>query len=40
MKVLFVAGFGAIVREMQSSLRFYRDAIALAAGGRGGVMFR
>jgi catechol 2,3-dioxygenase-like lactoylglutathione lyase family enzyme len=29
MKVLFVAGFGAIVRDMQSSLRFYRDAIGI-----------
>lgn len=29
MKVLFVAGFGAVVRDMQSSLRFYRDAMGI-----------
>jgi catechol 2,3-dioxygenase-like lactoylglutathione lyase family enzyme len=29
MKVLFVAGFGAIVPDMQESLRFYRDAIGI-----------
>jgi catechol 2,3-dioxygenase-like lactoylglutathione lyase family enzyme len=29
MKILFVAGFGAIVRDMQESLRFYRDAIGI-----------
>jgi catechol 2,3-dioxygenase-like lactoylglutathione lyase family enzyme len=29
MKVLFVAGFGAIVPDMQASLRFYRDAIGI-----------
>jgi len=29
MKILFVAGFGAIVPDMQESLRFYRDAIGI-----------
>jgi len=29
MKVLFVAGFGPIVRDMAASLRFYRDAIGM-----------
>ncbi len=29
MKVLFVAGFGPIVRDMEASLRFYRDAIGI-----------
>jgi len=28
-KVLFVAGFGAIVRDMPTSLRFYRDAMGI-----------
>jgi len=29
MKVLFVAGFGPIVRDMQTALTFYRDALGL-----------
>jgi len=29
MKALFVAGFGAIVRDMPTSLRFYRDAMGI-----------
>lgn len=29
MQVLFVAGFGPIVRDMDASLRFYRDTIGL-----------
>ena len=29
MKVLFVAGFGAVVRDMDASLRFYRDTIGI-----------
>ena len=29
MRVLFVAGFGAIVPDMQESLRFYRDTIGI-----------
>jgi len=27
MKVLFVAGFGLIVRDLEASARFYRDAL-------------
>ena len=29
MKVLFVAGFGPIVRDMNASLRFYREMLGL-----------
>ena len=29
MKVLFVAGFGPIVRDMDESLRFYRETIGM-----------
>ena len=29
MKVLFVAGFGPIVRDLEESARFYRDALGL-----------
>lgn len=29
MKVQFVAGFGPIVRDLQQSARFYRDALGL-----------
>jgi len=29
MKVLFVAGFGPSVREMQTALAFYRDSLGL-----------
>jgi len=29
MKVLFVAGFGPIVRDLEASARFYRDALGL-----------
>ena len=29
MKVLFVAGFGPIVRDMDASLRFYRETIGM-----------
>ena len=29
MKVLFVAGFGPIVRDIDASARFYRDALGL-----------
>jgi len=29
MKVQFVAGFGPIVRDLQESARFYRDALGL-----------
>jgi len=29
MKVLFVAGFGPIVRDLETSARFYRDALGL-----------
>jgi catechol 2,3-dioxygenase-like lactoylglutathione lyase family enzyme len=29
MKVLFVAGFGPIVRDMEASLRFYRGTLGL-----------
>jgi catechol 2,3-dioxygenase-like lactoylglutathione lyase family enzyme len=29
MKVLFVAGFGPIVRDMSASLRFYRESLGL-----------
>ena len=29
MKALFVAGFGAIVRDMPTSLRFYRGALGI-----------
>jgi catechol 2,3-dioxygenase-like lactoylglutathione lyase family enzyme len=29
MKVLFVAGFGPIVRDLQESARFYRDGLGL-----------
>ena len=29
MKGLFVAGFGPIVRDLEESARFYRDALGL-----------
>jgi catechol 2,3-dioxygenase-like lactoylglutathione lyase family enzyme len=29
MKVLFVAGFGAVAPDMEASLRFYRDTIGI-----------
>jgi catechol 2,3-dioxygenase-like lactoylglutathione lyase family enzyme len=29
MKVLFVAGFGPVVRDMDAALRFYRDTIGM-----------
>lgn len=29
MRVLFVAGFGPIVRDMEASLRFYRETIGM-----------
>jgi catechol 2,3-dioxygenase-like lactoylglutathione lyase family enzyme len=37
MKVLFVAGFGPIVRDMDASLRFYRDTIAMPLEESGDV---
>ncbi len=37
MKVLFVAGFGPIVRDMDASLRFYRDAIGMPLEEKGDV---
>jgi len=37
MKVLFVAGFGPIVRDMDAALRFYRDAIGLPLEEKGDV---
>jgi hypothetical protein len=32
MKVLFVAGFGPIVRDLEASARFYRDALREGGG--------
>ena len=37
MKVLFVAGFGPIVRDMDAALRFYRDTIGLPLEESGDV---
>jgi catechol 2,3-dioxygenase-like lactoylglutathione lyase family enzyme len=37
MKVLFVAGFGPIVRDMDASLRFYRDTIGMPLEEKGDV---
>ena len=37
MKVLFVAGFGPIVRDMDAALRFYRDTIGLPLEEKGDV---
>jgi catechol 2,3-dioxygenase-like lactoylglutathione lyase family enzyme len=37
MKVLFVAGFGPIVRDVDASLRFYRDTIAMPLEESGDV---
>jgi catechol 2,3-dioxygenase-like lactoylglutathione lyase family enzyme len=37
MKVLFVAGFGPIVRDMDAALRFYRDAIGMPLEEKGDV---
>ena len=37
MKVLFVAGFGPIVRDMDASLRFYRETIGLPLEESGDV---
>lgn len=37
MKVLFVAGFGPIVRDMDVSLRFYRETIGLPLEESGDV---
>ncbi len=36
MKVLFVAGFGPIVRDMEASLCFYRETIGLPLTFRSG----
>ena len=37
MKVMFVAGFGPIVRDMDASLRFYRDTIGMPLEEKGDV---
>jgi len=37
MNVRFVAGFGPIVRDMDASLRFYRDAIGMPLEEKGDV---
>ncbi|HEY3127662.1 MAG TPA: VOC family protein [Candidatus Limnocylindria bacterium] len=37
MKVLFVAGFGPIVRDMDASLAFYRDTIGMPLEEKGDV---
>ena len=37
MKVVFVAGFGPIVRDMDAALRFYRDTIGLPLEESGDV---
>ena len=37
MKVLFVAGFGPIVRDMDAALRFYRDTLGLPLEESGDV---
>ena len=37
MKVLFVAGFGPIVRDMGASLAFYRDTIGMPLEEKGDV---
>jgi len=37
MKVLFVAGFGPIVRDTDAALRFYRDTIGLPLAESGDV---